>query len=135
VKFLPDTNIISAILQENEAVIERFKHLQGQGHSFIISAINHYEITRGLVQPKFEKKLRRFNAFLTKVQIIMPDLETMNEAARIYQQLKHTGKPIEDADILIAACALQQQSVLVTDNVKHFSRIQNLYLENWIERT
>jgi tRNA(fMet)-specific endonuclease VapC len=135
VKYLPDTNIISAILEQNEIVIQRFEDLHADGHEFIISAINYYEITRGLSLPTYQKKFSRFQTFLTKVQIMILDLGAMDIAVQIYQQLRITGKPIEDADTLIAATALHHQAVLVTDNTKHFARINNLYLENWIERT
>jgi tRNA(fMet)-specific endonuclease VapC len=36
--------------------------------------------------------------------------------------------------LLIAATALSGNYILVTDNIKHFQRITNLRLENWIKR-
>ena len=38
-----------------------------------------------------------------------------------------------DADLFIAACALANNLILVTNNEKHFRRIENLKLENWRE--
>jgi tRNA(fMet)-specific endonuclease VapC len=134
-KYLPDTNIISAIIEDNEVVVKTLESLHDDGHVFIISAINYYEITRGLTLPKYQKKLGRFKAFLSKTEIIMLNMEILDTASEIYQQLKPQGKLIEDADTLIAATALYEQAVLVTDNTKHFARVLNLNLENWIERT
>ncbi len=134
-KYLPDTNIISAIIHENEEVIQRFTTLYDDNHIFIISAINYYEITRGLTLPKFQKKRDEFQAFLGKTEIVMLNMDILDLASSIYQQLKPLGKLIEDADTLIAATALHEKAILVTDNTKHFARVSGLQLENWIERT
>lgn len=134
-KYLPDTNIISAIIEDNEVVVKTFESLHNDGHIFIVSAINYYEIIRGLTLPKYQKKLTKFKAFLSKTEIIMLSIEVLDTAAIIYQQLKPQGQLIEDADTLIAATALEEQAILVTDNTKHFARVPNLNLENWIERT
>ncbi|MDE6244097.1 MAG: hypothetical protein K2M50_00390 [Treponemataceae bacterium] len=40
--------------------------------------------------------------------------------------MKHSVELIEDDDILIAALALEHDAVLVTNNVRHFSRIEGL---------
>lgn len=55
--------------------------------------------------------------------------------AKIFAELKNR-KPsqlIDEADMLIAATALANNLILVTDNVKHFARIPNLKWENWKE--
>ncbi|QTA83489.1 PIN domain-containing protein [Desulfonema limicola] len=46
--------------------------------------------------------------------------------------MKSKGKMIEDFDILIASIALVNHCVIVTNNVDHFSRIDELQIENWI---
>jgi len=38
-------------------------------------------------------------------------------------------------DLIIGATALHEDLILVTDNVKHFSRIPGLRIENWIDRS
>jgi predicted nucleic acid-binding protein len=40
----------------------------------------------------------------------------------------------DDFDLLIAAAAQARGLVLVTDNLKHFQRIENLAVENWVKR-
>jgi tRNA(fMet)-specific endonuclease VapC len=56
------------------------------------------------------------------------------EFARIKNTLLRSGTPIEDMDILIGAHARACGFTLVTDNEKHFKRIEGLRTENWIER-
>jgi predicted nucleic acid-binding protein len=38
---------------------------------------------------------------------------------------------LDDFDLILAACALAHDLVLVTNNVKHLQRIQGLKFENW----
>jgi len=56
-------------------------------------------------------------------------------AARAYGdirfQLEKSGQPIEPLDLLIAAQALSQNLISVTNNDKEFMRIKNLKVENW----
>ncbi len=46
-------------------------------------------------------------------------------------ELEAAGTPLADADLLIAATALEHGMALVTGNTKHFARIPGLQLENW----
>lgn len=46
--------------------------------------------------------------------------------------LERRGTPISSNDMLIAAHALALDAVLVTDNVREFSRIEGLKVENWV---
>jgi len=46
--------------------------------------------------------------------------------------LRKQGQRIEDLDLLIAATALAQGMVLVTNNQQHFRRIPDLQLANWL---
>lgn len=47
--------------------------------------------------------------------------------------LEAAGTRLADADLLIAATALEHDMTLVTGNTKHFARIPGLRLENWFE--
>lgn len=42
------------------------------------------------------------------------------------------GRRIGDFDEMIAAHALALDATLVTDNVRHFSRVAGLRIENWV---
>ena len=52
--------------------------------------------------------------------------------AKIRHILKVQGMPIGANDLLIAAHALSLDLILVTANVREFSRVPNLKLENWL---
>jgi tRNA(fMet)-specific endonuclease VapC len=46
--------------------------------------------------------------------------------------LEERGLPLADADLRIAAIALANDLTLVTGNVRHFRRIPDLAVENWL---
>lgn len=54
--------------------------------------------------------------------------------ARLRATLEKQGIRLDSFDLLIAATALEHNLILVTGNIKHFSRIPDLKLENWIDR-
>ena len=52
-----------------------------------------------------------------------------NEKAR----LRKAGTPVDDFDLLIGATAVANKMILVTNNFKHFDRIDGIDLINWAE--
>ena len=65
---------------------------------------------------------------LQKAQWAGARLSIMN----FLSQLTSTGKPIGELDMMIAAHAISQDAVLVTNNLRHYQRIKApLMLENW----
>jgi len=48
-------------------------------------------------------------------------------------KMETKGQPLDDFDLVIGACALAHNLTLVTNNVKHFQRIEGLRLENWAQ--
>ena len=49
-------------------------------------------------------------------------------------QLEQKGMKIGDMDTFIAATALEEGLIVVTGNTEHFSRIEGLKVENWMQR-
>jgi len=59
--------------------------------------------------------------------------ESASIAATLYAYLRRLGTPLDDMDLLIAGIAIENDMTLVTHNMKHFSRIPGLKLQDWIE--
>ena len=57
-----------------------------------------------------------------------------DEYAEIKNVLRETGLLIDEFDMIIAGQALTEGLIVITDNIKHFSRIPGLIVENWRER-
>jgi predicted nucleic acid-binding protein len=76
---------------------------------------------------------------LAKVRTIENAFEVIaadKGSAEIYGMLKATlersGTPLDDFDLIIAACALTHNLTLVTNNIKHFIRVEGIKLTNWL---
>ena len=59
--------------------------------------------------------------------------EILDAYARLRARLEAPGLRIDRLDLLLAATALENDAVLVTHNVQHFSRIPGLRTEDWIQ--
>ena len=65
---------------------------------------------------------------------IRPSRRSMRRFGEIKAALELKGTPLADADIVIAATALEEGLTLVTGNVRHYNRIEQLVIENWFAR-
>ena len=65
---------------------------------------------------------------------VLPVFDCFDVYAQEKARLRKEGVLIDDFDLLIASTAIFHKLRLVTDNVKHFDRVERLVLENWIER-
>ncbi|MDJ1168062.1 PIN domain-containing protein [Roseofilum sp. BLCC_M154] len=59
-------------------------------------------------------------------------MNIIHTASRIYANLRRKGTPIQFADILIAATALEQDLTLVSHD-SDMLRIEGLKLEDWLQ--
>jgi tRNA(fMet)-specific endonuclease VapC len=75
----------------------------------------------------------RIDLFVHELRCLDFDLGAAAAYGRIRSELERGGRPIGPNDMLIAAQALSRDLILVTDNLREFSRIKGLRLENWRE--
>ncbi|MCA9966044.1 MAG: type II toxin-antitoxin system VapC family toxin [Anaerolineales bacterium] len=78
-----------------------------------------------------EKRLGQLNEMLSVVNVLPFNQAEANIAAQIRVALKRKGEMIGPYDILIAATALTNRSILVTRNTREFSCVENLSLVDW----
>jgi len=130
--YLLDTNIISARMQNHEKVEAKLEDAADAEEPVFMSGINHYEIKRGFLAVNATRKLRIYDEIRKLFQMLFLDDEAVfDKAAEIHADLKRRGELIQDADIFIAATALLQNLILVSNDL-HFQRISSLTTENWI---
>lgn len=131
-KFLLDTNIcIYLIKQKPLKVLQKFNAYQVGDIG--VSSITVAELEFGVQKSQFPSKNQIALAqFLLPLQIADFD----HGAAVIYGNIRATlakrGTPIGSLDTLIAAHALSLKVTLITNNLKEFSRVPNLKLDNWV---
>ena len=103
-----------------------------EGRQVSLNAISYFETRRGLLAVKALRQMQAFERLWRKLGIVMIDRLALDEASRLYADLRAKGQLIEDADLLIAAVSLRNDLALVTHNTSHFSRISGLQLVDWI---
>lgn len=111
------------------------KHIRAVGSSnCYLSEITVAELKYG-VECSSSKILNKqqLEQFLDQVNII-PFSEGIDVFAKEKARLRKCGTPVEDFDLFIGCTAVSRGMTLVTDNVKHFERIVDLHVENWVER-
>jgi Predicted nucleic acid-binding protein, contains PIN domain len=134
--FLPpsllDTDTLSEFVKGRNPHIVMMDslYLQQYGH-FTFSVVTLYEILRGLKAKKAFVQMTKFLRLCQQSHVLPITIEIAQRAADIYDDLRQKGQPISDADIFIAATALEYGLVLVTNNLSHFQRIPSLIVMSW----
>lgn len=134
IRYLADTNIIGYFTrQQNIALQQRVEHAL-RAHALAISVVTRAEIRYG--QALLNANDKR-HATIDLLLDATPTLAWTTQAADLYgtinAQLRKSGLPIGDLDVMIAAHALSENLILVTHNTKHFERIEGLKMEDWTE--
>lgn len=131
-RYIIDTNIITAIMKNNEKVKQRAQEAILMGNDIFINGISYYEIKRGLLAKDTRKQLPFFDKLCNEYGLILLDNQYIfDRAAEIYAELQRKGELIKDADILIASIANTGNFTLVSDD-SDFDRIPGLRVENWL---
>ena len=129
---LLDTDTLNEVLkQRNPLVVQKSADYLQQHSQFAISAITRYELLRGLKEKQAAKQLAQFDVFCRQSLIFPITDAILDQTADLWVAARRGGFPGNDADLLIAATALELQRVLVTGNQRHFAWIPGLQLENW----
>jgi len=80
---------------------------------------------------RVEDNLKMIADFVDKVHIL-PFGNSIDTYAQEKARLSKAGQMVEDFDLLIGCAAKAAGLTLVTNNVKHFNRIEGLNVEDWI---
>ena len=129
--YMLDTNIcIYAIKHKPEKV---FQELQKHDPSEIcISSITYAELVHGVEKSAaVERNRLALSMLLANIEILDFDVDAANCYGKIRADLEKRGTPIGPLDMMIAGHAQSLGYTVVTNNVKEFSRVINLEIENW----
>ena len=129
--YLLDTNICSALMKENRQAAIQFNRAFPRCYTSTIVVAELYKGILGSQQ--LQKNLQALEDLTRYLDIEPFDLLAAEEFGKIQVELKQIGKPTGEVDAFIAAVARSRQSILVTNNTRHFENIANLTLEDWLE--
>ena len=130
--YMLDTNIcIYAIKNKPEGVLEKLRENIDLG--ICISAITLAELEHGVAKSMYpEKNAMALLKVLSLINVRDFDDRAAIEYGRICAYLQKQGTPIGTMDMLIAAHAISDDLILVTNNLREFQRVPGLRLENWV---
>jgi len=127
-----DTNIVSELIGSPQGRIK--SRIEALGTDAICASIlTAAELRYGAAKRGSAKLSRDIERVLSTMPILPFDVPADFEYGRIRALLTAAGTPIGPVDFFIAAHALSLGLILVTANVREFSRVPGLVVENWLD--
>lgn len=129
--YLLDTDTCIYIMKKHPAIVDKLDFIEAD--EVAVSSISVSELYYGVEKSQKKKSNKKFlDNFLSPISIITYNHSAAKAYGLIRAKLETSGQIIGPLDMLIAAHALSQNLILVTNNVKEFNRIENLKIENWM---
>ena len=126
-----DTNILSDLVRHPQGVVA--KKIAAVGEDEIcISIIVAAELRFGAAKRNSARLSNQVETILAAMLVVPFDVPTDREYAKLRQLLESSGNSIGPNDLLIAAQARANGQILVTNNVREFTRVPSLQVENWL---
>jgi len=118
------------------AILRRRFDLRGKvspDDELAVTAISVGEMTRGAHKSsRAADNLSRLDVLLSAMTILPFDEPTARRFGALKARLESEGAAMSDLDLQIASIALEHGAPLVTHNQRHFERIKDLPLEDWL---
>ncbi len=132
--YLLDTDTCIYWLRNRQSVRERVREIGWNKISICVitvaelyyGAYNSNRVTENLARAEF---------FIQNLPVLPLNDTALRRFGELKTELRRTGQPIADFDLLIASVALAAGYILVTNNTRHYERITGLQLENWTIQT
>jgi tRNA(fMet)-specific endonuclease VapC len=132
VESLLDTDLLSEVLKGKDAqVLVNARQYLSEHQRLAFSDITLYEIVRGMRDTRAVRQLASFLKTVETSNVLPVGRQVLLRAADLWSDARHGGHPKGDADLIVAATALEADRVLVTGNTTHFSWIEGLRLADW----
>ncbi|WP_438025387.1 type II toxin-antitoxin system VapC family toxin [Sorangium sp. So ce233] len=125
-----DTDTVSFALRGLGGVSTRL--LERKPSEICMSVITLAELRYGADRRSSRKLHAIIDAFAAGVTVVSFDEAAAARFGTVAASLVRQGTTIGDFDALIAAHALSLDLTLVTNNTKHFSRVDGLRIDNWV---
>jgi len=123
-----DTDTISYYLSGSQSVKNQFIK-----HQYVLASttINYAELMYGLKKRDNKKYLPKVKMIFDNIKIYDFDKKSAEVFSTLKAEMQNKGIVVADMDLMIASIALANGEKLISNNVKHFSKIDKLELENW----
>lgn len=129
-----DTDVLSALMRRDPPIglVRRVATVAATDQC--TTSISLGELLFGARKQGSDRLMRRVEELILSAGLVIPFDEP---SARVYgslrAQLERDGRRLAEPDLRIASIALSRDLTLVTANTRHFSRVTDLRLENWLD--
>jgi tRNA(fMet)-specific endonuclease VapC len=127
-----DTNIVSVLMRDQHGSVRQRLEVLGP-EAACMSIISLGELRFGVEKTPSTKVALNLRRLLSGLQVVAFEASADEHYGRIRAHLAGSGRPIGPNDTWIAAHALSLGLILVTANVREFSRVPGLVVENWLD--
>ncbi len=125
-RHLPDTNILSAYLKRERAVVHRFREIDYYLSSIVLGEL----YTWAFMSARKAERLSDVRIIAQTAQIVGVDEITSEFYGRLVMELEQSGSGVSKNDLWIAAQALQHNLTIVTRD-SDFDRVPSVNVERW----
>lgn len=132
IKYLLDTNICIFFFKGRYGIDEKLKEVGIE--NCCISVITLAELKFGSENSANREKHRLIvDEFESQIQVL-PLINVLEDYAKQKTILRKQGTPIDEFDLLIGCTAKSNNLIVVTNNTKHFKRIDGISIEDWTKK-
>ena len=131
-RYLLDTDTMSDLVRRPRGVVARWIARVGE-EAVCTSIVVSSELRFGAAKKASARLLGQLETVLSAMEIMPLEEPADRHYAELRAHLEKTGQGIGPNDMLIAAHALALDLTVVTGNVREFSRVPRLQVENWLE--
>lgn len=127
-----DTDVLIDVLQGNERAVQKIDAFEDQGIGLSLSSVSLFELYHSVTRVNNSTERRqRIERVLDTKPVYPADETVMKKAGRIDGRLTSRGSAIGMGDTVIAATALIHEESILTRNVRHFERVDDLDIESY----
>ena len=131
-QYLLDTDVCIELIKHNERVLDKVEAV-GANNCFV-TEITVAELFYGAAKSGRPVQINDVDFILQSF-----DLKQILPSLRLYCEnkvlLEDKGQMIGEFDLLIGSCAVHNNLIMVTSNLRHFDHIPNITLEDWAQKS
>jgi len=128
-----DTDVLSAVMRRDPPLhlVRRLAQVPSE-HQFT-TAVTLGELLYGAAKRGSPELAGRVRTLITRAAAVLPfDAAAAEVYGALRAALEAQGRRLDEPDLRIASIALSRRLTLVTGNVRHFARVPELSVENWL---
>ncbi|MDR1027773.1 MAG: type II toxin-antitoxin system VapC family toxin [Rickettsiales bacterium] len=130
-KYMLDTDICNhAIRNQSKILAQRICECKPK--ELCVSAITSGELRLEALRKKSSKLLARVEDFISNIRVIGIGEQATEIYAEILCEVPKNEIAANKRNALVAATAMAEGAVLITNNAKHFSKIKRLKTDCWL---